>query len=68
MKNVLIIGDTHMPFEHKHYLEFCVETKKKYKCNTILHIGDTVDLHSISYHEHDPNLWNPLEEMKLLTC
>ena len=29
-------------------------------------IGDLVDNHSISYHEHDPDGWSPKEEMKLV--
>lgn len=62
--NVLVIGDTHMPFEHKDYLAFCMSTQKKYSCKTVIHIGDVVDNHSISYHEHDPNGWGPLQEME----
>ena len=62
--NVLIIGDTHEPFCHPNYLEFCKEVQKRCRCKTVVHIGDLVDNHSISYHEHDPNGWSPLEEMK----
>lgn len=61
--NVLVIGDTHIPFERKDYLDFCLETKKKYKCNKVVHIGDLVDNHAISYHEHDPDGMSPKEEM-----
>ena len=63
-KNVLIIGDTHFPFEHPNYLEFCKSIQKQEKCGTIVHIGDLVDNHSISYHETDPNAWSPLKEME----
>ncbi len=63
--NILIIGDSHVPFEHKNYLDFCKETQKKYKCREIIHIGDLVDNHAISYHEHDPNGWSPAKEMKV---
>lgn len=62
--NVLIIGDTHFPFEEPNYLEFCKEVQKYHKCGTVVHIGDLVDNHSISYHEHDPNSWSPLGEME----
>jgi len=61
--SVLIIGDTHLPFEHKRYLEFCKEIETRCKCGTIVHIGDLVDNHSISYHEHDPDGWSPADEM-----
>jgi len=62
--NVLIIADTHFPFEHRNYLEFCKEIQNRCKCGTVVHIGDLVDNHSISYHEHDPNGWAPLHEME----
>jgi predicted phosphodiesterase len=53
-----------MPFEQKGYLEFCLKVQKEEKCGTIVHIGDLVDNHSISYHEADPNAWSPLHEME----
>jgi len=63
MNNVLIISDTHMPFVRSDYLEFCVKTRNKFKCDIIVHIGDLVDNHAISYHEHDPDGWSPAAEM-----
>lgn len=63
VKNILVIGDTHEPFTHRNYLEFCKETQKKHKCKEVVHIGDLVDNHAISYHEHDPDGWSPAEEM-----
>ena len=65
MNNILIIADTHLPFEKKGYLNFCKQTEKKYKCNQVVHIGDLVDNHAISYHEHDPNGWSPEDEAKI---
>lgn len=53
--NVLVIGDTHEPFCKEGYLEFCREIQEKYNCGTVVHIGDLVDNHCVSYHEHDPN-------------
>lgn len=53
INNVLVIGDTHEPFCKKGYLEFCRETQEKYNCGTVVHIGDLVDNHAISYHEKD---------------
>ena len=54
-KNTLIIADTHEPFSHKYYLDFCLETKKRYKCNQVFHIGDLVDNHALSYFDKDPD-------------
>jgi len=61
--NVLVIADTHLPFERPDYLDFCIKIQKMVKCGTVVHIGDLVDNHSISYHEHDPNGHSPADEM-----
>ena len=49
--NILIIGDTHEPFTHPDYFDHCRRVRDKYKCDTIVHIGDEVDNHALSYHE-----------------
>jgi predicted phosphodiesterase len=64
MRNTLVIGDTHLPFERDGYLDFCRRIYKQLKCSRVIHIGDLVDNHAISYHEHDPDGWSPEEEMK----
>jgi len=64
-RNILVIGDTHIPFEHKNYLAFCKETQKKFKCDTIIHIGDLVDNHAISFHDKDPDGRSASDEIKL---
>ena len=52
---VLVIGDTHCPFDLDTYLDFLVDTYKRYNCNKVIHIGDEVDHHYSSYHETDAN-------------
>lgn len=63
MKNTLVIADTHLPFEKDGYLEFCKRIEKQLNCTRVVHIGDLVDNHAISYHEHDPDGWSPAYEM-----
>ena len=63
MSNTLVIGDPHLPFCKKLYLPFLKETQKKYKCKEIFCVGDLVDNHAISYHEHDPNGRSASDEM-----
>jgi predicted phosphodiesterase len=53
--NVLVIADTHFPFEKEGYLEHCLNIRDKYNCGTIVHIGDEVDLCGISQWEKDPD-------------
>ena len=43
--NILIIGDLHAPFNLPNYLEFCLEQQKKFKCGTVVFIGDVIDNH-----------------------
>ena len=31
--NTLVIGDTHVPFEHRDYLSFCKRIQKSFECN-----------------------------------
>jgi predicted phosphodiesterase len=50
-----IIGDTHEPFTHPDYRNFCYKTFEQFKVTKIVHIGDEVDNHALSYHEHNPN-------------
>lgn len=64
-ENILIIGDIHEPFGHEGYLQHCLDTMKKYQCTKVIFIGDIVDLHSLSFHEHNPNLPNPGHEIQL---
>lgn len=50
--NVLIIGDLHSPFILEGYLEFNRHLQEKYNCGTVIFIGDIIDGHSWSFHEH----------------
>jgi predicted phosphodiesterase len=43
-----IIGDCHMPFTLKGYLQFCYDTFKQYNVNQVMMIGDLVDHHALS--------------------
>ena len=64
-KNVLVIGDLHEPFCLNGYLEHCLETYNKYKCNEVVFIGDIIDNHASSYHETDPDGHSAGQELKL---
>jgi len=63
MSRVLIIADPHEPYTHPKYIDHCRYIRSKYKTDKTIHIGDEVDNHSISYHEHDPNGLSPSSEM-----
>lgn len=67
MKNsrVLVIGDLHFPFHHRDSFSFLKAVKKKYKPDRVIQIGDEVDGHSWSFHDSDPDLLSPGQELSL---
>ena len=68
-RSVLIIGDTHIPYEHPDTWAWLKAVKKKYlnKKSLILHIGDEIDGNQISFHQKDPDIqFSPSSELE--TC
>lgn len=63
--NVLVIGDPHEPFTKEGYLEFCRKIQEEYDCGTVIHIGDAVDNHAVSYYEKDPEGMSAGDEFNL---
>ena len=61
---ILIISDTHCPYWHKDALKFLAAIKDKYKPDRVIHIGDEIDSHAMSYHDSDPDLFSAGEELK----
>lgn len=55
MTTIGVISDTHIPFELNGYLDHCIKTFDMFSVDTVVHIGDALDQHALSYHEHDPN-------------
>ena len=55
-KCVLVISDLHIPYHHKDSFRFLEEVKKQFKPDTVINIGDLLDFHAISFHEHNPDL------------
>ena len=64
-KSVLIISDTHIPYHVPELMDFLKLLKKKYKPDRIIHIGDEVDKHAMSFHDSDPDLPSAGDELKL---
>lgn len=55
-ERVLVISDLHIPYHHKDSFRFLEEVKKQFKPDTVINIGDLLDFHAISFHEHNPDL------------
>lgn len=64
IKTIQVIGDIHLPYEHKDYLEFNKKIKEEYNPDLIIFIGDILDNHAISYHESNPDLDSAGKELE----
>ena len=48
IRNILVVGDLHCPFDLDEYLPHCIEQYKKWNCNQVIMIGDKGDV----FYEH----------------
>lgn len=62
---ILVISDLHIPYHHQDSLEFLKYIKDKHNPTRIICIGDELDKHSLSYHDHDPDLPSAGDELKI---
>lgn len=53
---ILFLCDTHAPYSHRDLIPFLAEVKRVYRPTRIIHGGDEVDNHALSFHDSDPNL------------
>jgi len=63
-KSVLVISDMHIPYHHQDAFEFLQALKDKYQPDLVVNIGDELDHHAISMHEHNPDLMSAGDELK----
>jgi predicted phosphodiesterase len=61
---VLLISDMHIPYHHQDLIPFLTYLKNKYKPTRVICLGDELDKHSLSYHEHDPDLPSAGDELR----
>ena len=52
---ILAFGDTHAPYAHKDALEFLREVSEYYKPDRVVHLGDILDVYSVSSYPTDPD-------------
>ncbi len=61
---VLVISDTHVPYHHKDIYTFLSALKDHIDPDKVVHIGDEVDKHNMSFHDSDPDLMSAGDELK----
>lgn len=59
---ILVFGCTHLYWDRKGFLPFCSDLRDEYDCDTIIHLGDVVDQHAISFHNKEPGCPGPMDE------
>jgi hypothetical protein len=64
LKSILVISDMHAPFQHPDTAAFLKALKAKYRPDTVVCIGDEQDMHDLSYHESNPDLYSAGDELK----
>lgn len=63
-KRVLVIPDTHHPYQHPDLKAFLGEIKRHFKPEIVIHLGDEVDNHAISFHDHMAELFSADHELE----
>ena len=49
--NRLCVGDIHLPYTHRNYLQHCIDIYNKYNCSEVSFTGDIIDSHFASFHQ-----------------
>lgn len=62
-RRILVISDTHAPFQHPDAIKFLAAIKKEYNPDRVIHIGDEIDNHAMSYHDTDPDSFSAGTEL-----
>jgi predicted phosphodiesterase len=61
---ILVISDMHIPYHHPDALAFLRAIKDEYEPTRVISVGDEVDYHAMSFHDSDPDLMSPGDELK----
>lgn len=56
MSRVGIIGDQHYPYHLEGYAQWCADIFDQWDVDTVVHIGDLIDHHGLSFHDSEPLL------------
>jgi len=63
-RNVLVVGDLHLPFALKNALKFAKQVYHENDITDVIFIGDIVDNHYTGYHETDPDGYSANDELR----
>lgn len=60
-----VIGDMHQPFTDKDYLQFLINTFREWNVDTVVNIGDSVDLSTLSRHISEADAYGVKDELEM---
>ncbi len=61
---ILLISDMHIPYHHPDTFAFLQHLKEKWNPTRVISLGDELDKHALSYHDHDPDLASAGHELE----
>ena len=61
---VLVIGDTHFPYAHPDAVSWLIALNRKYRFDLVLHSGDELDYHAMSFHDSDADALSAGHELE----
>jgi predicted phosphodiesterase len=60
---ILVIPDTHIPYHNENMIPFLLWVQEVYQCRErVVHVGDLMDFHAMSFHTSEPDAMSPTEE------
>lgn len=62
-KAILCISDQHHPYQHKDIVPFLRGLNSRHDFDLVVNLGDEVDNHAMSFHESEPELYSPGDEL-----
>lgn len=61
---ILVVSDIHAPWYHPDTIPFLTALKKEIQPTRVILSGDEIDWHSISFHDSDPDMPSPSDELE----
>lgn len=58
-ERVLVVPDIHAPYSHPDIVAFLAAMKCQFRPTRVVLLGDEIDGHAWSFHDHDPDLMSP---------
>lgn len=62
-RSILCLSDQHHPYQHPDLIPFLKALNDRYRFDLVVNLGDEVDHHAISFHESEPGLAGPSDEL-----